>query len=132
MSRSTVGANASAVGSCRTQEDCSLGGECVASKCICDPMWTGPTCVALNLGPAPTTPLVNNSGDQSWGGNTVYDHSDGLWHLFFAEFLNDCPLGTWGTNYVVSHAVSTNPQGPYGRRGVVKPAFHHNPSRGLR
>jgi len=52
----------------------------------------------------------------------------GRWHLFFAEFLNNCDLNSWGTNSVVAHGVSDTPSGPYRRVGVVQPAFHHNPT----
>ena len=113
---------------CRDAVDCSLGGECKEGTCVCDAAWKGPHCVQLDLTPASPTPLCDNGGDQSWGGNAVYDASDGKWHLFYAEFLHDCPLGSWGTNSVVSHATSSSPQGPYERRETVLPAFHHNPS----
>jgi len=65
----------------------------------------------------------------SWGGNVVYAEEDGKWHLFFAEFLNYCPLGSWGSNSVVRHAVADAPNGPFVvGAGVVQEAFHHNPS----
>ena len=114
---------------CRSADDCSLGGACVGGACACDAMWSGPRCAQLNLAPAPTkVPLCDSGGDQSWGGNTVFDAADGQWHLFYAEFLNGCPLGSWGTNSVVARATSSSPQGPYTRRETVQPAFHHNPS----
>ena len=61
---------------CRTRTDCSLGGECVHGACACDPTWSGPHCAQLNLAPAPAAPLCDNGGDQSWGGNAVFDASD--------------------------------------------------------
>lgn len=63
----------------------------------------------------------------SWGGNVV-QAKDGKYHLFFAEFLNHCPLSSWGTNSVVSRAVSDSPIGPFVKKEVVQPAFHHNPT----
>ena len=119
---------------CTTAEDCSLGGACHAGKCVCDAMWTGPKCVSLNLVPAKHTGLWNGSIaggqdlDASWGGNVVFDTADSKWHLFYAEFLNRCPLGSWGTNSVVSHAIGDLPQGPYVRKETVQGAFHHNPT----
>ena len=116
-------------GSCKDEADCSLGGLCVQSKCRCDPAFTGPNCAALALAPASRKPLWNAPPrTASWGGNAVYDRSDRKWHLFFAEFLNHCGLGSWGTNSVVSHAIADEPAGPYTKQGVVQPAFHHNPS----
>ena len=61
-------------------------------------------------------------------GNVVYDKADGQWHLFFAEFLNHCGLGSWGTNSVVSHAVAATPAGPFTKKETVLPPFHHNPT----
>jgi hypothetical protein len=34
---------------CVTDMDCTLGGECLASVCVCDPWWTGANCALLNL-----------------------------------------------------------------------------------
>jgi hypothetical protein len=113
---------------CTTCDDCSLGGTCSDGRCLCDKTWSGPACVQLNLVPASKAPLWVGDTDASWGGNAVFDHADKLWHLFFAEFLNDCPLGSWGTNSVVSHATSDLPQGPYKRKETVQSAFHHNPT----
>ena len=114
---------------------CSLGGVCTpAGICACDPAFTGPTCALLNLLPAPTTPLWTSGAGSagaataSWGGNVVFDDGDGKWHLFFAELLYHCPLKLWGTNSVVSHAVGDSAMGPFVKKEVVQPAFHHNPT----
>lgn len=58
----------------------------------------------------------------------MHDKADNKWHLFYAEFLNHCPLGSWGTNSVVSHAVSDSASGPFVKKEVVQQAFHHNPT----
>ena len=116
-------------GMCTAAHDCSLGGLCVAGKCACDPAFTGPNCAALNLQLAPRTPLWDAPPrTSSWGGNMVWDGSDGKWHLFFAEFLGHCGLDSWGTNSQVSHATADHPAGPYTKQGVVQAPFHHNPS----
>ena len=114
---------------CKTEFDCSLGGVCSNGTCICDPTWKGETCASLNLLPAPTSKVWNYADNTySWGGTSVYDKADGKWHLFFAEFLNHCGLGHWGTNSVVSHGISDAPDGPFTKKEVVLPAFHHNPT----
>ena len=116
-------------GSCHNAKDCSLGGLCVANKCKCDPAFTGPNCVALNLLPAKKGSAWNAPPrTSSWGGNPVWDRSDSKYHLFFAEFLGHCGLDSWGTNSEVSHAISDQPAGPYTKQGVVQGPFHHNPS----
>ena len=68
-------------------------------SCVCDAAFTGPKCAQLNLLPADADTLgqlwnrVDNTA--SWGGNVVRDDS-GLYHMFFAEFLNHCGLDSWG------------------------------------
>jgi len=116
---------------CTVDEDCSLAGVCSADgTCACDAAWTGATCAALSLEPAEQIDLYDrNLATSSWGGNVVFSEEDGMWHLFFAEFLNECPLGSWETNSVVAHAVAPKHSGPFVRQpGVVQEAFHHNPS----
>ena len=115
-------------GSCKDPTDCSLGGLCVGGKCACDPAFTGPNCVALNLGLATRGSAWNTKDTASWGGNVVWDTADSKWHLFFAEFVEHCGLGSWGTNSQVSHAVADQPAGPYTKVGAVQPPFHHNPT----
>ena len=106
-----------------------MGGLCVSQRCVCDAAFTGPTCSRLNLVPAPTASLWDRgNATASWGGNVVYDAGDQQWHLFFAELLNHCPLGTWGTNSVVSHATAASPTGPFVKQETLLPAFRHNPS----
>ena len=73
-------------GSCSTALDCSLGGLCVGGVCQCDAAFKGPNCAELNLLPARKAPLLDIGSDTaSWGGFPVYDSSDKLWHLFYAE-----------------------------------------------
>ena len=39
-------------GGCADEWGCALGGTCTASKCACDPWFTGGNCALLNLQPA--------------------------------------------------------------------------------
>ena len=68
---------------CNTTEDCSLNGDCVNNKCICDPWWSGsPNCDVLALLPASKTDgYHNSSGIASWGGMSIRDNNN-MWHLF--------------------------------------------------
>lgn len=118
-------------GACTVDEDCSLAGVCTADgTCACDAAWTGDRCARLNLEPAEQIDLYDREpATSSWGGNVVFSEEDNMWHLFFAEFLNECGLGSWETNSVVAHAVAPTYSGPFKRLpGVVQEAFHHNPS----
>ena len=126
---------------CNTEEDCSLGGECVNGVCKCDATWKGDHCVQLNLLPAnksahgyqrgnnfgiDTIPGVANESFASWGGQAVYAE-DGQYHLVFADFMA-CGLGCWGTASQLARAVSQHPLGPYKKSEVIAPPFHHNPT----
>jgi hypothetical protein len=48
-------------GACASATDCQLTGECKDSKCSCDPGWTGPLCLMLDLAPLPVGSVVSNS-----------------------------------------------------------------------
>ena len=76
-------------GKCATEEDCSLGGECVAGVCHCDAAWKPPNCVAMNLLAVNKSSMGYNRGLKnasspsgyqslaSWGGQSVFE--DGEW-----------------------------------------------------
>jgi hypothetical protein len=40
------------IAACASERDCTLSGECVAERCVCDKPWTGETCSQLKLKPA--------------------------------------------------------------------------------
>ena len=118
-------------GTCTDATDCSLGGLCAKGKCVCDATFMGPNCVALNLdlatrGPA-WSPAPGEKRNGSWGGNVVLGAGN-KFHLFYAEFVGHCGLGSWGTNSEVGHALASSPQGPYVKQEAVLPVFHHNPT----
>eukprot|EP00040_Diaphanoeca_grandis_P035514 m.223548 g.223548 ORF g.223548 m.223548 type:complete len:486 (-) comp33405_c1_seq1:185-1642(-) len=108
-------------------------------SCVCDPQWTGPHCEKLNLLPArvgsgyPTHPVNNNTLPSSsvftWGGAVMQDNSTGLYHGFFAEWLNHCPMtyATWATSTVIRHATSSNVDGPWTPREIAVPNAAGNP-----
>ena len=84
-----VTAVAAVAGKCATEEDCSLGGECVAGVCHCDAAWKPPNCVAMNLLAVNKSSMGYDRGLKnastpsgyqsiaSWGGQSVFE--DGEW-----------------------------------------------------
>ena len=121
---------------CNTNGDCQLNGLCSANKCACDAAWTGANCSFLFAMPSagaayPAAVGTKTSGAgsgsiSSWGGRPVLG-DDKKWHLYVAEFANSCGMNAWKNNSQVIHALSTTPEGPFERVGVVIPPFSHNP-----
>ncbi len=112
---------------CSRDEDCNLNGVC-GGVCVCDPGWRGPTCGLLNLLPL----QVGASGmneiptSSSWGGSVVYAEEDGLFHMFFSEILEHCPMSDWGTNSACFHSTSASAIGPFSNKSQVIGAWCHN------
>lgn len=103
-------------GSCSTDLDCSLNGECSAGRCECYPPWTATlNCESLAFAPSPLQRGYPTPGhnETTWGGSVVQDPAGGEYHMFVAEMVNDCPLETWGQNSRCTHATSATPLGPY-------------------
>ena len=40
------------IAACASERDCTLSGECVGGRCVCDKPWTGDRCSQLKLKPA--------------------------------------------------------------------------------
>ena len=102
-------------GACASDWECSLGGACTDSVCVCDAWWTGPSCALLNLQPVDS---LESTGLQvpgyfSWGGHTLRDDA-GAYHLFASMMCDHATLGSWTTKSSMAHAVSTaGPTGPF-------------------
>eukprot|EP01046_Picozoa_sp_COSAG06_P031435 COSAG06_NODE_3061_length_5906_cov_26.812468_10_plen_309_part_00 len=113
-------------GGCKDELDCSLGGDCVSGRCVCDPTWKPPNCVELNLLPANKSSMgFADKQNASWGAQAVLE--DGQYHLIFADFQN-CGLGCWGDQSQISRAVSQSPTGPFKKVEVIAGAEHTNPT----
>lgn len=70
------------------------------------------------------TPAVS-----SWGAN-IFPASPGsnTWHMYAAEFEENCDISHWSPNSAIIHAISTTgADGPYSRKDVAVPPFAHNP-----
>ena len=132
-----------AAASCSTSHDCSLNGECVNSKCVCDKPWKNDKCDELIVNDAydvrfsirihltsQTLTLelqaYRNASEASWGGNVV--HVNGTYHLFVAQMALSCGLEHWGANSMIIRATSENASGPYAFQDVVVQPFAHNPT----
>lgn len=114
-------------GSCETALECSLNGNCVAGKCVCDSAWSGSKqCDVLVFDPSPKNSGYHNSTEASWGGNVIF--SDGKYHMFVAQFANSCPLAYWGSSSTIVRAESDSPLGPFEFKEIVVNAFSHNPT----
>ena len=104
--------------------DCNYNGACDGGVCRCSQGWDGDHCDMLRLLPTRPElgyqPVQNGMTASSWGGSVVQG-PDGLFHMFAAEFVNNCGLNTWLSNSVVVHATSPDPLTvPFERRSVVR------------
>lgn len=48
--------------------------------------------------------------------------------MYFEDFMNGCGVDQWQKNSQITHAISSNPIGPYHVQEVVQKAFAHNPT----
>jgi hypothetical protein len=133
----TSTADAATVGACSTAMDCALNGVCVSGKCTCNPPWTGDAaCHTLAFLPTATKAAFPPNRDMSatghnissWGGSIIHDKETHLYHMFAAEMVNECKLGTFLTNSACVHATSTSPTGPFEKQDVVVGPYCHNPA----
>lgn len=116
-------------GKCATAMECSLNGDCIDGVCSCDPMWTGsPECSVVAFEPLAAASGYANATYSSWGGLPIKDPSTGKYHLFHAQFVNHCPLGSWTKNSIVARAAADRLEGPYAFEAEVLPHFAHNPT----
>ena len=114
--------------SCSDDEGCNLNGACQQGACVCDAGWVGSTCGLLNaqplqVGASGMNELPSNS---SWGGSVVFAPEDGLFHMFFSEILEQCPMADWQTNSACYHSTSPTALGPFSNKTEVIGAWCHN------
>ena len=119
-------------GTCGDDFDCTLNGKCGADgKCACFAPWTGTlNCEALAFAPSPLQrgyPAPWQKNETTWGGSIVLDPVGGLYHMYVAEMMNECPLSTWGETSRCTHATSATPEGPYSFADVSVANWCHNP-----
>lgn len=123
-------ASADSVASCATDFDCELSGRCIEGICHCDLPWTGSHCSKLYELPVDAQTLGAAYGlhqqGSAWGGTVTRDDA-GIYHLFASEMANGCHLDKWDYVSQVVRAEASRIEGPYERKEVVWPVFHHNP-----
>lgn len=93
---------------------------------------TGPACSYLDLAPAdPTLPGYKNDSWPSWGGHPQFwskdKGGDDKYHLFTAQFADECNVDKWVNNSFVSHSSSNSPQGPWHFENVAIYPWAHGP-----
>ncbi|KAK8792941.1 hypothetical protein WA158_005105 [Blastocystis sp. Blastoise] len=118
-----------AFASCNNNEDCSYAGRCVNNTCICGKMFKGDDCSMINFLPQdPNRYAAFRSADNSsWCGSAIKGE-DGLYHLFTSVMENHLDLDAWENHSTVVHAISTDPQGPYTYKTMLRDVESHNPS----
>ena len=109
---------------CTSDLDCSLLGDCISGKCVCDPGWKGEKCGLVDLLPTPRFGGYRNASMASWGGKAI--EIEGKWHMFASAMSHKCPLNQFSTNSLSMHATSNHPGGPYAMSDVALPEFHHS------
>lgn len=128
-----LAANASS--ECSTDEDCSLNGVCNSRACQCDPGWVGDGCAHLLVGSAAPYPSngvygadLGPFGRSTWGGNSIWDSTTQLWHLFVTEIAGkQCGLHNWQGHSTVTHATAKTLLGPYTKQSTAIQQQAHNP-----
>lgn len=114
-------------GNCNDDWDCSLGGVCTNSQCVCDPWFTGNNCDLLNLQPGTLSNGLNlaDKNFSSWGGHSIKE--DDGYHGFFSFICDHQTLGGgWETVSSVVHAVAELPEGPYTVKDLAVQPWAHN------
>ena len=103
-------------GSCASELDCQLNGECVSGKCVCDAAWSGnENCSTLAFLPAKVENGYGHPGSatSSWGAGVVQDPKTKLWIMAVSDYALGCGQGAFPPNQQCGLAVSTTPGGPY-------------------
>ena len=112
-------------GSCASELDCQLNGECVDGKCVCDAAWSGnANCSTLAFLPAKMANGCGKPGSptSSWGAGVVQDPKTKLWIMAVSDYALSCGQGALAPNQQCGLAVSTTPGGPYTKnRTLIDP-----------
>lgn len=89
---------------CTDDVDCSLNGICQSGTCACDAPWGGPKCELLQFKPVSYPQGYGTATTvATWGGNAIYNETDGLYHMFVSRMTNECQLNRWTKNSRIDH-----------------------------
>jgi hypothetical protein len=112
---------------CVDDTDCALNGACSASgACTCSSGWSGPACETLELLPAQPVGAYGYAPNISSWGAVVVAIND-TYHMYAAEFWNNCGVQSFYTNCHIVHAEATRPEGPFRYVDTALGAFSGNP-----
>ena len=130
---SAIGTNTTGGALCATDLDCSNNGMCAGGTCSCDAAWMGPACTRLNLLPATRgtglhSPDAHVHNTSSWGGSVLKGDSDGKYHMWASELINNCGLNLWTSNSHIVHAIADAPNAAYTVVGEAHGVFSHEPN----
>lgn len=120
-----------AIAACTVDLDCSLNGRCVANTCVCYAGWTGASCSALHLAPAPTVAAYGGgvgSGLSSWGAGVAHDPASGQYVMYVDEISQHCGLGVWQPNSHCVLATAATAAGPFVRQRALQASWCHGSS----
>ena len=120
-----------AVGSCKSDLECSLNGVCTAGTCVCVKPWGGASCGVLQYA---TTPRSGHSiFDQNFTHNTwngpIVGPVDGKYHAFIPLYGNFTGIKSLFRVMYIMHGLSDAIAGPYSwfkeptLPGGINPAF---------
>lgn len=112
-------------GACATEWDCSLGGDCISSACVCDAWVTGANCDLLNLAPAKPDAGLQVPGYFSWGGHAL-SAGDGVYHLFSSFMCRHATLSDWTTKSSIWRSTASTADGPFTLAEMVAQPWSHN------
>lgn len=114
-----------APGTCESELDCVLNGDCINGRCVCDPGFTGPNCYQLDVMPSndPDIEGFRHPDYPAWGGRSIYDK--GKWHWVGTYIVNACDLWSYPTNSAFMRAEADHPMGPFEFKQQLLPPFFH-------
>jgi hypothetical protein len=113
-------------GSCATELDCQLNGECVDGHCVCDDAWSGnKNCSTLALLPAKAKNGYGAVGSKSssWGAGVDYDPVSKKWIMGISDYNLQCGQMALDPNQRCGLAVSDTPDGPYIRKRTIVDSY---------
>ena len=111
--------------SCINILDCSLNGDCLDNKCVCDSQWKGNNCNVMNFENHNLSKGYHNKSYASWGGNVIKYNNK--YHLFVSQISNKLDLSYYATNSQIIRTESNNFDGPYEMKQIILKPFAHNP-----
>ena len=112
-----------------TPDPCSLNGDLVNGKCVCDPGWKGNNCTLLKLLPVnKSNPGYYNKSLPTWSGANIY-YVNNEYHWFVgAKAIANTSDDLYLCNSNIIHLTSSiSINGPYKYKDVILSRMHLSP-----